>query len=47
MKSDGTDADPGSADPEFDDLLTDLEQYHDRRPSVLGRAVAAARRLVG
>ena len=47
MKSEGTDADLGTVDPAFEDLLEDVEHYHDRnRGSVLGRAVAAVKRLV-
>ena len=47
MKGEGTDADLGTVDPAFEDLLEDLEHYHDRnRASVLGRAVAAVKRLV-
>jgi hypothetical protein len=47
MRSEGVDADLGTIDPEFDDLLDDLDQFHDsRRSSVVGRAVAAVRRLV-
>ena len=47
MTGDGTDADLGTVDPAFEDLLVDLEHYHDRtRGSVLGRAVAAVKRLV-
>ena len=47
MRSEGTDADLGTIDPEFDDLLADLDHYHDRtHSSVVGRTVAAVRRLV-
>ena len=47
MRSEGTDADLGTIDPEFDEVLADLDHYHDRkRPSAVGRAVAAVRRLV-
>ena len=47
MKTDGTDADLGTVEPAFEDLLEDLEHYHDRkRASVLGRAVAAVRRFL-
>jgi len=43
---DGWDADLGTVDPAFEDLLVDLEHYHDRkRAPVLGPAVAAFRRL--
>ena len=47
MKGDGTDADLGTIDPAFEDLLEDVEHYHDRtRASGLGRPVAAVRRLL-
>ena len=47
MTGEGTDADLGTVDPAFEDLLEDLEHYHDRkRTSGLGRAIAAARRLL-
>ncbi len=47
MKRDGTDADLGTIDPRFDDLLEDLDRYHDRDDaSLVGRTVAAVRRFV-
>ena len=47
MKADGPDADLGTVEPAFEDLLEDLTHYHDRtRASVLDRVVAAVRRLL-
>ena len=47
MTGEGTDDDLGTVEPAFEDLLVDLEHYHDRkRASVLGRAGAAVRRFL-
>ena len=49
MRSEGTDADLGTVDPRMDDLLVDLDHYHERRTgrsSVVGRVAGAVRRLL-
>ncbi|WP_254839487.1 hypothetical protein [Natronomonas marina] len=47
MQSEGTDVDLGTVDPRMDDLLADLDHYHDRQPaSPLDRAADALRRLL-
>ena len=49
MRSEGTGADLGTVDPRMDDLLVDLDHYHERRTgrsSVVGRVAGAVRRLL-
>ena len=49
MHSEGTDADLGTVDPRMEDLLVDIDHYHERRAggsSVLGRVAGAVRRLL-
>jgi len=47
MQSDGTDHDLGAFDPHIEDLLQDLDHYHDdRSPSVLSRAKHTVRRFL-
>jgi len=47
LQSKGSGADLGTVDPRFEDLLDDLDHYHERRtPSLLTRVTTAVRRLL-